>query len=79
MATQQNESFWNWLGRQVGHVRKAIHTEVTEPLPTNQPKVLYRQDRVEEQPMPSDPSMKLRRTTIDEVIADVPEPPNSKT
>ncbi|HEY7118983.1 MAG TPA: hypothetical protein VH475_20500 [Tepidisphaeraceae bacterium] len=26
-----NDSFWNWLGRQFGHVRKAVKTDVTKP------------------------------------------------
>lgn len=48
-----------WLGRQVGYVRKAIKAN---------PAVVYRQDNVEEAEHPTDPKLKLRRTTIDEVI-----------
>jgi hypothetical protein len=29
---QQGDSFWNWLGRQVGHVKKAVHTDVAPPV-----------------------------------------------
>jgi hypothetical protein len=31
MPQQQGDSFWNWLGRQVGHVKKAVATDVTKP------------------------------------------------
>ena len=31
MPQQQGDSFWNWLGRQVGHVKKAVKTDVTKP------------------------------------------------
>ena len=27
----QGDSFWNWLGRQVGHVKKAVAADVTKP------------------------------------------------
>ena len=68
MATGQGQTFWSWLGRQVGHVRKAIKTDISTPVEAE--KVVYRQGRVEEKPMPDDPTLKLRRTTIDEVIAE---------
>jgi hypothetical protein len=58
--------FLGWLGRQVGHVRKAVHTDPAKP----QPKVIYRENKVEEAELPDKPGMKLRRTTIDEVIVD---------
>jgi len=50
-----------WFGRQVGYVRKAIRTEVD-------PKVIYRQAKVDERPHPENPNITLRRTTTDEVI-----------
>jgi hypothetical protein len=53
-----------WLGRQVGHVRKAITTDVGAP------ETIYRDKKVEEQPLPQDPNVKLRRTVIDEVVVD---------
>ena len=68
--------FWSWLGRQVGHVRKAIHTDVAAAPP---PRVVYRQGRVEEQPMPDDPNLTLRRTTIDEIIADPKRPTDAES
>jgi hypothetical protein len=77
MAT--DNSFWSWLGRQVGHVRKAIRTDVGggEPADAAEGQVVYRKGRVEEKPLPTDPTLKLRRTTIDEVIAEKPAPPKS--
>ena len=53
-----------WLGRQVGHVRKAIKADVGGPL------TIYRDKKVEEKPLPQDPNVKLRRTVIDEVVVD---------
>jgi Rieske Fe-S protein len=29
----KGDSLWNWLGRQVGHVKKAVSTPVTKPAP----------------------------------------------
>jgi hypothetical protein len=63
-------SFFGWLGRQVGHVKTAVKTDVGNPAP----KVIYRNDTVEEKTVPNQPGVKLRRTTIDEVIVD----PNQK-
>ncbi|HSU69264.1 MAG TPA: hypothetical protein VLJ39_20430 [Tepidisphaeraceae bacterium] len=56
------EGFFGWLGRQVGHIKKAVHTDPAGP------KVTYRKENVEEVDHPQDPGVKLRRTTIDEVI-----------
>ena len=63
------EDLFGWLGRQVGHVKKAVKADVTKK-PAAQPKVVYRDDKVEEAPHPTDPGVKLRRTVIDEVIID---------
>jgi hypothetical protein len=63
-------TFFGWLGRQVGHVKTAVKTDATKP----EPKVIYRNDKVEEKSVPNQPGVKLRRTTIDEVIVD----PNQK-
>jgi len=56
-----------WLGRQVGYVTKALRTNVTD-------KTVYREQRTEEKPLPSDPNVKLRRTVIDEVVVQTPPP-----
>ena len=77
--SKKPDSFFGWLGRQVGFVSKAIKTDVKplpsssseqqqQPSPPPPPKVLFRADNVEEAPHPADPSLTLRRTTIDEVI-----------
>jgi hypothetical protein len=62
-----------WLGRQVGYISKAIKADVGAP------KIVYRNDSVEELPHPDDPSLKLRRTVIDEVVKTKPpaEDPSS--
>jgi hypothetical protein len=59
-------TFFGWLGRQVGHVTTAVKTDVSKP----EPKVVYRNDKVEEKAVPNQPGVKLRRTTIDEVIVE---------
>ena len=56
------KGLFGWLGRQVGHIKKAVQTDVTPE------KVVYRHNRTEEREHPAQPGVKLRRTTIDEVI-----------
>jgi hypothetical protein len=56
---------FGWLGRQVGYVTKALKTDVTEAKSNT---TVYRDEKVEEHPLPEDPNVILRRTTIDEVI-----------
>ena len=85
----KNDSLWNWLGRQIGHVKKAVTTDVTKPAPLppapqppppppqdvpQQPKVIYRDQKAEEVELPDRPGVKLRRTVIDEVIVDDEKP-----
>jgi len=65
VASLPGKGWLGWLGRQVGYVRKAVHTD---PLPP--PKVIHRENRVEEKELPSQPGVKFRRTVIDEVIVD---------
>jgi hypothetical protein len=62
---KKGKGFFGWLGRQVGYVKKAMKTDVTK-------KTVYRQERVDEQPLPEDPNIVLRRTTTDEVIVKKP-------
>ena len=68
------DSLFGWLGRQVGHVKKAVKADVTKKksaaAPNPKPKVIYRDDKVEEADHPTQPGVKLRRTVIDEVIVD---------
>lgn len=61
-----------WLGRQVAYVRKAMKTEVSSS------KTVYRDCQIEEKPLPQDPSVKLRRTVIDEVVVERNAPPRKK-
>jgi hypothetical protein len=56
------KGLWGWIGRQVGYVTKAVKSDVAAP------KVVYRDNKVQEAPHPTDPNLKLRRTVIDEVI-----------
>lgn len=69
MADRPGKGFLGWLGRQVGHVTQAVKTDVTKKPPVEKA-VIYRNDAVEEAPHPQDSKLTLRRTTIDEVIAD---------
>jgi hypothetical protein len=63
MAQQNapNDSFWNWLGRQFGHVKKAVQTDVTKPapkpaaLPTQPDQAAKPQAAPQEQPPPPPP------------------------
>ncbi len=79
MAKQQppkggkpGDGLFGWLGRQVGHVKKAVKTDVTKKpaAPKPKPKVVYRDNKVEEAEHPTQPGVKLRRTVIDEVIVE---------
>ncbi|HEY8750608.1 MAG TPA: hypothetical protein VIM11_21670 [Tepidisphaeraceae bacterium] len=65
------KGLFGWLGRQVGHVKKAVQTD---------PSVKYRTEKVEEVQHPVEPGLKLRRTTIDEVIVkkELPGPESGK-
>jgi hypothetical protein len=64
------KGLFGWLGRQIGYVKKAVKSDPAGP------QKVYRNESVEEQPLPSDPNVKLRRTTIDEVIVDRPASPS---
>jgi hypothetical protein len=61
------EYAFGWLGRQVGHVVRAVRKPVGE-------QVVYRRQQVDEATMQGRPEVKLRRTTTDEVIV---QPPRS--
>ena len=82
------KGLFGWLGRQVGHVKKAVRTQPTAALPRpvqspgdakpseeqSPPNVIYREGRVEEAEHPTQPGVKLRRTVIDEVIVEEDPP-----
>jgi len=63
MSDTPGKGLFGWLGRQVGHIKKAIQTDVEKP-----EQVTYRNQDVQEAEHPEQPGVKLRRTTIDEVI-----------
>jgi hypothetical protein len=63
-SDKPGKGVFGWLGRQVGYVTRAIRTDVGGP------KVVYRENQVLEAEHPDDPTLKLRRTVIDEVIQD---------
>jgi hypothetical protein len=63
MEPVPGKGFFGWLGRQVGYVKRAVHTD-----PSRQK--VYENRTVEEAALPQDPNVKLRRTTIDEVIVE---------
>ncbi len=55
------EDLFGWLGRQVGHVKKAVKADV-KAKPAPKQKVVYRDNKVEEAPHPTDPAVKLPMT-----------------
>ncbi len=66
---QPGQGLLGWLGRQVGHVRNAIRTQVDG-------QVLLRHRQVKQKPHPTRPLL-LRRTIIDEVVRRKPVEKNS--
>ena len=58
------KGFFGWLGRQIGYVSKAVAHDPAGP------RIVYKLKTVEEKNLPDAPSIKLRRTTVDEVILD---------
>lgn len=63
-AKRPGSGLWGWLGRQIGHVTKAVKTDVTGA----QARTVMRKSRVQEQVIGGEPAVTLRRTTVDEVI-----------
>lgn len=61
MSDKDQSGLARWLGRQIGFVRQAMALDVTQ-------RKIYRQERVQERPMPGQPEVILRRRTIDEVV-----------
>ena len=58
------KGLFGWFGRQIGYVKKAIKSDPAGP------QKIYRNETIEEQPLPTDSNVKLRRTTIDEAFVD---------
>jgi hypothetical protein len=53
-------SFLGWLGRQLGHVKRAVQSDV--------PQIVYKKTTVHEATLPDRPDEKIRRTIVDEVV-----------
>ena len=64
------KGLFGWFGRQVGHVARAVRTDVTDG-----PRTVVRTTQVLEQQHPTVPNVTLRRTTVDEVIVVRERPP----
>jgi hypothetical protein len=60
MPAKKDNTFFGWLGRQIGHVKRAVKTEV--------PQVVYKKTTVHEAKLPDRPDETMRRTVVDEVI-----------
>jgi hypothetical protein len=60
-VAEKKHSFMGWLGRQFGHVKKAVKTPV--------PEIVYRKETVQEAKVEGTDHL-LRRTTVDEVIVE---------
>ena len=65
---KSSNSFFGWLGRQIGSVKGAVQKDVT---PKQQ--VVFQKTTVQETTVPERPNETLRRTIIDEVVRDVPQ------
>jgi hypothetical protein len=75
---KKSDSLWNWLGRQVGHVKKAVKADVTkkaaaQPVPQQQETPAQPQA---ETPMPEAPKVIYRDERADEVV--LPDQPGVK-
>jgi hypothetical protein len=60
MTAKKTNNFLGWLGRQIGHVKRAVQTDV--------PQVVYKKTTVHEAKLPDRPDETIRRTVVDEVI-----------
>ena len=56
---KKGTGFLGWLGRQIGYVRHAVKTDVTQ-------QIVHREEKIEEAKLPDKPNVTLRRTVIDE-------------
>lgn len=63
MSELPGKGLLGWLGRQVGYITRAVRKDVDR-------ETIYRDQRVQEAPLPQNDNITLRRTTIDEVIVE---------
>ncbi len=73
-----SDSLWNWLGRQIGHVKKAVKTDVTKPAALPQPPATPQQEAAPQQPppKPESPNVIYRDEKAEEV--ELPDQPGVK-
>jgi hypothetical protein len=75
MAQEKNDSLWNWLGRQVGHVKKAVKADVTKK-PATEPAPAPPAAQPVPPPVPEPPKVIYRDERADEV--ELPDQPGVK-
>jgi hypothetical protein len=51
----KSDSLWNWFGRQIGHVKKAVTADVTKPAPATLPLPAQPQPQPQPQQAPPPP------------------------
>ena len=73
-----SDSLWNWLGRQIGHVKKAVKTDVTKPAALPQPPATPQEEAAPEQqpPKPESSNVIYRDEKTEEVA--LPDQPGVK-
>jgi len=57
----KHRGFGWWLGRQFGYIKKAVNTSVPH-------KQIFRRNQVQEEILPENPNITLRRVVTDELI-----------
>jgi hypothetical protein len=74
----KNDSLWNWLGRQIGHVKKAVTTDVTKPavLPPPQSASASASPSPQPREVPQQPKVIYRDQKAEEV--ELPDRPGVK-
>ena len=71
-----SDSLWNWLGRQIGHVKKAVKTDVTKPAALPPPPATPQQQEPPPPPKPEPPNVIYRDEKAEEV--ELPDQPGVK-
>jgi hypothetical protein len=73
----KNDSLWNWLGRQIGHVKKAVTTDVARPAVQPPPPAPPQPPPPQpEAPQPQQPKVIYRDQKAEEV--ELPDRPGVK-
>jgi hypothetical protein len=76
MAKAKDDSLWNWLGRQIGHVKKAVQTDVTRPAPLAPSAPPQTPPPAQTPPSPEQPKVIYRDEKAEEV--ELPDQPGVK-